>query len=115
MVQEGGDICIHIADSFCCSAETNTTLQSNYIPIKKKQNILIPQTLADCVCSDKQLSGQPLLRNVTSKMEILVLYSRGSSEVTSQRNSFSSLNLSFLPKANLGAPPSLTQITGSVL
>ena len=23
--QEGGDICIHIADSWCCTAETNTT------------------------------------------------------------------------------------------
>ena len=27
--QEGGDICIHIADSHCCTAETNTALQSN--------------------------------------------------------------------------------------
>ena len=25
-VQEGGDICIYIADSFHCTAETNTTL-----------------------------------------------------------------------------------------
>ena len=24
--QEGGDICIHIADSLCCIAETDTTL-----------------------------------------------------------------------------------------
>ena len=24
--QEGGDIRIHMADSFCCTAETNTTL-----------------------------------------------------------------------------------------
>ena len=24
--QEGGEICIHIADLFCCTAETNTTL-----------------------------------------------------------------------------------------
>ena len=24
--QEGGDILIHIADSCCCTAETNTTL-----------------------------------------------------------------------------------------
>ena len=23
---EGGDICIHIVDSLCCTAETNTTL-----------------------------------------------------------------------------------------
>ena len=33
--QEGGNICIHIADALCCTAETNTTLQSNYISIKK--------------------------------------------------------------------------------
>ena len=25
-VQKGGDICIHIADSLHCTAETNTTL-----------------------------------------------------------------------------------------
>ena len=24
--QEGEDLCIHIADSLCCMAETNTTL-----------------------------------------------------------------------------------------
>ena len=30
--QEGRDICIHIADSFHCTAETNTTLKSNYSP-----------------------------------------------------------------------------------
>ena len=24
-VQEGGDVCIHIADSLLCTAETNTT------------------------------------------------------------------------------------------
>ena len=34
--QEGRDACIHIADSFNCTAETNATLQSNYMPIKKK-------------------------------------------------------------------------------
>ena len=30
---QGGGICILMADSHCCAAETNTTLQSNYIPI----------------------------------------------------------------------------------
>ena len=34
--QEGGDICILIADSHGCTAESNTTLQSNYLPIKNK-------------------------------------------------------------------------------
>ena len=30
-VQEGGDICIHIADSLHCAADTNTTFQSNLL------------------------------------------------------------------------------------
>ena len=25
-VQEAGDVCVHIADSLCCTAETKTTL-----------------------------------------------------------------------------------------
>ena len=35
-------IYIHMADSFYCTAETNTTLLDDYIPIKikKKKNIL---------------------------------------------------------------------------
>ena len=33
--QEGGDICILITDSQCCTAETNKTLWSNYILILK--------------------------------------------------------------------------------
>ena len=33
-----GDICIHIADSLCCTAEINTTLYSNYTPIKILKN-----------------------------------------------------------------------------
>lgn len=32
---EGGDLCIHRADSGCGTAETNTTLQSHFPPIKK--------------------------------------------------------------------------------
>ena len=35
-VQEGGDICIPVADSRWCMAETNTTMQSNHPPIKNK-------------------------------------------------------------------------------
>ena len=31
----------HIADSLCCTAETNTTLQSNYIPIETKTKIMV--------------------------------------------------------------------------
>ena len=36
-VQEGGDKCIHSADSLHCTAETNTTLKSNYTPIKQNE------------------------------------------------------------------------------
>ena len=35
MAQEGGDICVIIADVCCRMAKTNTTLQSNFPPIKK--------------------------------------------------------------------------------
>ena len=35
-VQEGGDICVRVADSCCCMAETNTTMQSYCPPIKNK-------------------------------------------------------------------------------
>ena len=35
--QERGDMCILIRDSRCCTAENNTTLESNYPPIKKKR------------------------------------------------------------------------------
>ena len=39
-VQEGGDVCIYMADSLHCTAETNTTFQSKYSPIKRKRNKL---------------------------------------------------------------------------
>ena len=39
-VQEEGDICIHIADSLPCTAETNTTLYSNYTPIKLLSQVI---------------------------------------------------------------------------
>ena len=35
-VGEGGDVGICMADLCCCIAETNTTLESNYSPIKSK-------------------------------------------------------------------------------
>ena len=37
--QEGEDIHIHIIDSHCRTAESNTTLQVNYTPIKKKKQL----------------------------------------------------------------------------
>ena len=32
--QKRGDMCIHIADSLCCTVQTNTIVENNYIPIK---------------------------------------------------------------------------------
>ena len=34
----GEDVCICTADSLFCTVEMNTTLQSNYTPIKMKKN-----------------------------------------------------------------------------
>ena len=33
-------MCTHMADSLCCTVEANTTLQSNYTPIKIKYQFL---------------------------------------------------------------------------
>jgi len=35
-VQKGEAICMHMADLLHDTAETNTTLKSNYVPIKNK-------------------------------------------------------------------------------
>ena len=32
-VQEGGDACVHLAESLHCTAENNTMLENNDIPI----------------------------------------------------------------------------------
>ena len=37
-IQGRGDMYIHVADSLCCTAETNTTLQSTYTLITKIKN-----------------------------------------------------------------------------
>ena len=36
--QQGRDVCIHIADSLSCTAESNTAVKSNYTPIKINKN-----------------------------------------------------------------------------
>ena len=41
-VQERGDVFIRIADSLCCSAETNTTMWSNYTSLIKKKETQMP-------------------------------------------------------------------------
>ena len=39
--QEGQDMCIRVADLYCCAAETNTTLQSIILQLKKLQWVSI--------------------------------------------------------------------------
>ena len=40
----GRRLCIHIADSCCCTAENNTTLLSNYTPIENNKINKIKET-----------------------------------------------------------------------
>ena len=49
---EGRDMCIHVADSLLCTAETSTTLQSNYIPIKNKDKKFIPVDIRQYLTGD---------------------------------------------------------------
>ena len=36
--QQEEEICIHVADPLCCTAETNTTMKSDYTPSLKNNN-----------------------------------------------------------------------------
>ena len=40
-IQKRGDICIHMADSLCCTWETDTAVEHNYTPTKKKGRVHI--------------------------------------------------------------------------
>ena len=39
--QEGGYICVHLADCHCWTAETNTASYSKYIPIIKNSRLVV--------------------------------------------------------------------------
>ena len=54
--QEGRDIRIYIANSFCCTAESNTILQSNYTQ-KQQQQQKKPCSLpfGNCVGKERQM------------------------------------------------------------
>ena len=53
MAVEGGTtgrgICIQTTDSLCYTAETNTTLYSNYAPIKKSEQSSVEQAQVDII------------------------------------------------------------------
>ena len=53
-VQERGDICTPVVDS-CCTAETNTILQSNYPPIKNKYSKKLKKRLCASNAGDMGL------------------------------------------------------------
>ena len=58
-VPEGGDICIHIADLCCCTAETNTALQSNYTPFFKKKYVSIKKPMvSSSILAEMQWVGK---------------------------------------------------------
>ena len=54
-----GDVCIQIAGSLCYTAETNTTLQSNCIPIKKKKK------------GKKEIQVEPLSQNDRTRIQYI--------------------------------------------
>ena len=35
-IQKGGDICVYVADSFCCTVETNTIYSNKKVNLKNK-------------------------------------------------------------------------------
>ena len=53
------DVCIQIAGSLCYTAETNTTLQSNCIPIKKKKK------------GKKEIQVEPLSQNDRTRIQYI--------------------------------------------
>ena len=59
--QKGGDICVHIADSLYCTAETNTALYINYTPIKKVLRKLKKKLLVKDKYKSKVFSPQILV------------------------------------------------------
>ena len=54
---EGGDICVRMADSWCSTAETNSTLQSNYIPTTTKKKNQFPKSLKRQYRNHKPIYG----------------------------------------------------------
>ena len=62
-IQKRGDVCVHTADSLCCTAETHITLYSNYTPppppilIKKKKKDDLRGYSGRVICTGKQ--GKP--------------------------------------------------------
>ena len=50
----GGGMCTRIADSHCCTADTNTTLFSNYPPIKNKKGLMKKSKTNNFKCSKRK-------------------------------------------------------------
>ena len=64
-VQEGRDVCIYIADSFHCTAESNATLGNNYTTKKTPQ---FSQRCLDIISTQRWTKNQKqLIKNVMEK------------------------------------------------
>ena len=96
-IQKTGDICRHVADSLCCAAEANTTLESKYTPIKvnflKKRKC--PETEACSYSSLREQCGGYRFREEAIRV--------------SQKKG----NLTQTVKAQLNAAPCLVTIANS--
>ena len=53
-IQKRGDICRHVADSLCCTAETNITLEINYTPM-----LCYAKSLQSCPTLCDPIDGSP--------------------------------------------------------
>ena len=69
--QEGRDICKHIGDLLCCSAETNTTLKGNYTLIER-QTITGDYYENDHLNSDEGGEGTGRPRNTPSPNQTIL-------------------------------------------
>ena len=95
-IQEGGGTCIHISDSLHCTAETNTTLQSNYPPIKKERNEIAlcvvqrTQHIAISGSTEHTLGNSGLLRASKKSYPSLVITHSQMTELSSKKTFISS-------------------------
>ena len=69
-IQKRGDMCIHIADSLRRTAETNTTLQSNYTPIKEKK----ADALATAIAVKNKLSFISEKKKINDSKSVLLKF-----------------------------------------
>ena len=77
-VQKGGDVCMRITDSFCCTVETNTTLPNNYIPIRINFKKSRPIQMLIFLTSQQPTKGEHVtsFRSRRCKREVILKISK---------------------------------------